>query len=49
MTKYWSNYINKLTHSDGLKRYVRFTNNVIFELSWNITSKIKYKRLERIV
>ena len=54
MTKYRSNYINTLTHrhgcqihinSDGLKRNDRFTNNVTFEFSWNVTNKIKYKRL----
>ena len=28
---------------------IRFTNNVRFEFSWNITSKIKYKWLGRIV
>ena len=50
MTKYHSNYINKLKHthgcdiyinSDGFKRHDSITNNVMFEFSWNVTSKIK--------
>ena len=53
MTKYRSNYINTLTHghgwetlikSDRFKRHGRFTNNVVFDFSWNVTSKIKYER-----
>ena len=57
MTKYQSNYINKLTYrhgceihinSNGLKQYDRFTKNVMFEFGWNIKSKIKYERLGRI-
>ena len=57
MTKYRFNYISTLTHrhgceihfnSDGLKWYDRFTDNVMFEFSWNVTSKIKYERLGRI-
>ena len=59
MTKYrLTNYINTLTQRHGckihinsgvLKRYDRFTNNVTFEFSWNVTSKIKYERLGKIV
>ena len=58
MRKYRSNYINTLTHrrgcqihikSNGLKRKDRFTNNVMFEFSWNVTCKIKYKRLGKIL
>ena len=53
MTKYRSNYINTLTHrhgwetlikSDRFKRHSRFTNNVVFDFSWNVTSKIKFER-----
>ena len=49
MTKYRSNYTNTLTHrhgceihinSDGFKRHDRFTNKVMFELSWNVTTNI---------
>ena len=58
MTKYQSNYINTLAYrhgyeihinSNGFKRHDRFKNNVMFEFSWNVTSKIKYEQLERIV
>ena len=52
--KYRSNYIKTLTHrhgceiyinSNGFKRHDRFTINVMFEFSWNVTSKIKCERL----
>ena len=58
MTKYRSNYINTLAYrhgceihinSNGFKRHDRFKNNVMFEFSWNVTSKIKYEQLEWIV
>ena len=53
MTKYRSNYINTLTHRHGcetpiksgrFKRHGRFTNSVVFDFNWNVTSKIKYER-----
>ena len=58
ITKYRSNYINRLKHlhkceihfnSDAFKRYDKLTNNLMFKSIWNITSKIKYEQLGRIV
>ena len=58
MTKQRTDYINKLKqrheckiHINGswFKRHDRFTNKVMFEFNWNVTNKIKYEQLIRIV
>ena len=36
-------------NSKGLKRQDRFTNNVMFELSKNFMSKMRYEKLGRII